>query len=68
MGCKEGRFRKDKWAGFNFFGHQLVCHFTHKDYVVQDFCNHVDIFDVPVPHYGLALTVEQWKELRDRLK
>lgn len=29
LGCQEGRkCNKGSWVDYNFFGHQLVCHFT----------------------------------------
>lgn len=29
MGCSEGRrCKKGSWVDYNFFGHQLVCHFA----------------------------------------
>ena len=29
--------------------------------------NHVDLHNVPVPHFGLVLDLPAWQELRDRL-
>ena len=57
--CQEGRrCKKGKWIDYNFYGHQLVCHFTHSEYQPQDYCNPVDGDEVPVPHFGLCLEVE----------
>lgn len=30
--------------------------------------NHVDADNVPVPHFGIVLPMEEWKELSERLK
>ena len=49
-------------------GHQIVCHWVGNDYRCQDYFNPVDGDEVPVPHAGLALTVDQFHELADRLK
>jgi extradiol dioxygenase family protein len=38
------------------------------DYRCQDYYNPVDGDEVPVPHAGLALTVEQFHELVQRLQ
>lgn len=45
-----------------------VCHFVNKDYRCVDYFNDVDKDSVPVPHYGVVLTVEQFKSLADRVK
>ncbi len=43
------------WVDFNFFGHQLVIHYKEK---TQDDSHHnpVDGKAVPVPHFGVVLT------------
>ena len=30
--------------------------------------NHVDADDVPVPHFGIVLPMEEWRELADKLR
>lgn len=64
LGCEEGR-SSDHWIDFNFHGHQIVAHLADRP-VRQH--NPVDGDDVPVPHFGLVLPMETWKELADRLK
>jgi len=64
--CKEGR-SSDHWVDFDFFGHQLVIH-QKDDFKPQRISNPVDGHDVPVPHFGVVLTWEDWHELADRLK
>ena len=66
MGCREGR-SSDHWIDFDFYGHQIVAHLdpSAKPVAVQ---NAVDGHDVPVPHVGLVLTMEQWEQLAARLK
>ena len=65
MGCKEGR-SSDHWIDFDFYGHQIVAHLdpSAKPVAVQ---NAVDGHDVPVPHFGVVLTMGQWEELAARL-
>lgn len=49
-------------------GHQIVCHYVGESYRCQDYFNPVDGDEVPVPHFGLALTVIQFKELSVKLR
>jgi extradiol dioxygenase family protein len=64
--CKEGRSSKH-WVDFNFFGHQLVIH-QKENFNQQRISNPVDGHDVPVPHFGVVLTWENWHSLADKLK
>ena len=65
LGCSEGRSSAE-WIDFNFHGHQIV---AHKSAHTRDTAsNHVDGKDVPVPHFGLVLAMEVWRDLADRLK
>ena len=64
--CKEGR-SDTHWVDFNFFGHQLVIH--QKDsFEPQQISNPVDGHDVPVPHFGVVLKMNEWVKLSERLK
>ena len=67
LGCKEGR-SSEKWQDYSLHGHQIVAHWVGSDYRCQDYYNPVDGDEVPVPHTGLALTVEQFHDLADRLR
>ena len=62
LGCVEGR-SSEKWQDYSLHGHQIVAHWVGKDYRCQDYFNPVDGDEVPVPHTGLALTVDQFKEM-----
>ncbi len=66
MGCEEGR-HSDHWVDFNFFGHQIVAHLSD-DGAGDRLSNPVDKHDVPVPHFGIVLTMEQWQVLAARLQ
>ena len=59
LGFKEGR-SSSKWADFDFFGHQLVCHVS--DSINEQVINPVDGEDVPVPHFGVVLSIEEFEE------
>ena len=66
LNCEEGR-SSEHWVDFNFFGHQLVIH--QKDgFNPERISNPVDGHDVPVPHFGVVLTWEDWHSLANQLK
>lgn len=67
LGCKEGR-SSEKWQDYSLNGHQIVCHWVGDNYRCVDYYNPVDGDEVPVPHAGLALTVEQFHELAERVR
>jgi uncharacterized protein len=64
LGCPEGR-SSDEWIDFNLYGHQIVTHLSASARSVVT--NPVDGHDVPVPHFGVVLTMEAWQALADRL-
>lgn len=66
MGCTEGR-SSAYWIDFNFYGHQIVAHLDPSRRKEKTH-NPVDGHDVPVPHFGIVLTMPQWEELVGRLK
>jgi uncharacterized protein len=68
MGCPEGRSSAE-WIDFDFFGHQIVAHLVHDEESAgsDSGANPVDGHDVPVPHFGIVLTIEDWQTLADRL-
>ena len=59
LGLREGR-SSNKWADFDFFGHQLVCHVS--DSINEQITNPVDGEEVPVPHFGVVLSIEEFEE------
>ena len=66
LGCPEGR-SSEAWVDFNFFGHQIVAHLA-PDETRPAASNAVDGDDVPVRHFGVILSMEQWHALADKLK
>ena len=64
--CTEGR-SDTHWVDFNFFGHQLVIH-QKDNFIHQQISNPVDGHDVPVPHFGVVLSMNEWEKLSERLK
>lgn len=67
LGCQEGR-SSEKWQDYSLNGHQIVCHWVGDDYRCVDYYNPVDGDEVPVPHTGLALTVDEFHDLAERLR
>jgi len=67
FGLEEGR-SSAQWVDFNFFGHQLVIH-EHPKTASQEAAhtNAVDGHDVPVPHFGVVLSMPEWEALAERL-
>ena len=66
LGCPEGR-SADTWVDFDLYGHQFVAHLdpAHR---ASSLSNPVDGDDVPVPHFGVLLSPEQWNDLAERLR
>jgi uncharacterized protein len=59
----------ERWTDWDFDGHQLVTHEVGGDARAPVAgANPVDGHEVPVPHFGLVLTVERFHELERRLR
>ena len=65
LGCTEGR-SSDRWVDFDLFGHQIVAHLVDEHRGVAG-TNPVDADDVPVPHFGIVMQMEDWRVLADKL-
>ena len=65
LGCAEGR-SADTWIDWDLRGHQFVTHLTAGR--PQRAYNPVDDHDVPVPHFGLILSVPEFHELAARFR
>jgi extradiol dioxygenase family protein len=64
--CEEGR-SSDQWVDFNVFGHQVVIHYKPKS-EADTHTNPVDGKDVPVPHYGVVLPWDTFREFSEKLR
>lgn len=67
LGCSTGR-TSDHWVDLNFFGHQFVLHYKPKEDFPPNHFNAVDGKAVPVPHYGVVLSMTDWEALAASLK
>jgi extradiol dioxygenase family protein len=65
LGCPEGR-SADDWVDFDLLGHQIVAHLAPSEVAAPT--NIVDGEDVPVRHFGLILSSEEWHEMAQRLE
>jgi hypothetical protein len=65
LALPEGR-SSETWVDFNLYGHQVVAHLAPAE-ALRTHHNPVDGHDVPVPHFGVILEMDDWKRLRDRL-
>ena len=69
LGFPEGRSAAH-WVDFDMFGHQLVVHLNAalgRSGSVASMHNDVDGEGVPVPHFGVVLTLASWDALRVRV-
>ncbi len=65
LGAGVGR-TSDRWIDFDFFGHQITAHLVDEADAVRT--NAVDGDSVPVRHFGVILTMAQWRALAARLE
>lgn len=65
LGLAQGR-SSDTWVDWNLHGHQFVTHLAPERQ--KRVHNPVDGHDVPVPHFGLILTIPRFQELAARLR
>ena len=65
LGLEQGR-SSDTWIDWNLRGHQFVTHVAPER--AQRIHNPVDGHDVPVPHFGLILTVDEFQAFAARLQ
>ena len=66
LGCGEGR-SSPEWVDFDFHGHQIVAHLAPSECGASS-TSAVDGHGVPVRHFGLVMTMEDWQATADRLK
>jgi extradiol dioxygenase family protein len=70
LGCAEGR-SADHWVDFDLFGHQLVCHLNPglgPNGRVAGHPSDVDGAEVPIPHFGVVLEMDEWQVFAARLQ
>src|SRR5687768_2007013 len=65
LGCAEGR-SSETWIDFDLYGHQIVTHLAPEAAGIR-MTNPVDADQVPVPHFGIVLSMGEWRALADKL-
>ena len=66
LACPEGR-SSDAWVDFDFYGHQIVAHLAPGE-AGHRHTGEVDGDDVPVRHFGVVLSMDEWELLAERLR
>ena len=69
LGLREGR-SCDHWVDWDLWGHQLVTHLVPNsgDGGRRAGVSRVEEHEVPVPHFGLLLSIEEFHALAERLR
>tara|TARA_B100000902_G_scaffold393274_1_gene447191 strand:+ start:2165 stop:2590 length:426 start_codon:yes stop_codon:yes gene_type:complete len=65
LGCTIGR-SSEKWIDLNFFNHQLVLHLSEINLNYNS--NKVDNKKIPIPHFGVILSWNEWQILSKKIK
>lgn len=66
LNCSIGR-SCETWIDYNFFGHQITFHQVSA-LTDQNHKNEVDSKQIPVPHFGVILTMSAWSDLAKHLR
>jgi extradiol dioxygenase family protein len=66
LGFERGR-SDERWTDWNVAGHQVVTHQVDDHTNAVAGTNSVDGHQVPVPHFGLVLSVDGFHDLAERL-
>jgi len=67
LGADIGR-RSNQWIDFDLYGHQVVVHLDESMDSPGEAANPVDGDHVPVPHFGIVFSIEEWRELAEKLR
>jgi extradiol dioxygenase family protein len=66
LACREGRSSAE-WVDFDFYGHQIVAHKVAAGDAGTT-TNPVDGHNVPVRHFGVILSMAEWRKLAETLQ
>ncbi len=64
LGCRVGR-TDELWIDFDFFGYQITAHKTPPRRLAGE--NAVDGHNIPIPHFGLIMSWEDWHRAVDHM-
>ena len=65
LGCREGR-ASNQWIDFDLHGNQITVHLV-AGHSADATVKRVDGHGVPIPHFGVVLTMPDWHALHDRI-
>ena len=65
LGCKTGNREDGKWVDIDFWGNELTLHQTSMKLPRER--HDVDMGQVPVPHFGVHISAEDFANLKERL-
>ena len=66
LGCEIGR-SCEHWMDFDFFGNQISAHVSNNS-ITELATSMVDDIEVPMRHFGVILSLDDWKKLAEKLK
>jgi uncharacterized protein len=64
LGCRVGR-SADTWTDFEFFGYQITAHLGERE--KKSGASNVDGHAIPIPHFGLIMSWEDWHRAVDHM-
>ena len=65
LGCTKGNSEEGNWSDINFWGNELTLHSSNCTQTGER--HNVDMGNVSVPHFGVHLDAEVFKNLKERL-
>ena len=71
LGCKRGNSEfkyPDAWCDIDFWDNELTLHSSDPNETAESERHNVDMGNVTVPHFGVHLDADQFKNLKDRLE
>ena len=66
LGCKLGNREEGKWVDVDFWGNELTLHKTEMK--LPNERHDVDMGNVPVPHFGVHLNKDVFKQIKENIK
>ena len=66
LGCEKGN-SESNWVDINFWGNELTLHATNPNKKQTGKQHDVDMDNVSVPHFGIHLDAEAFKNIKEKL-
>ena len=65
LGCTKGNSEINNWQDINFWGNELTLHSSRCKQTGER--HNVDMGNVSIPHFGVHLGAEEFKDLKERI-